>query len=310
MKKSFLFYVTAFLLIFSLSVTVFAHSGRTDSSGGHNKTSDGTYHYHSGNDRTTEYSAPPNSSNQVTTPTPIPTSDPKLESAKDEISYYPENKEVPDFGKIFNISVIEKDDDGDDVAYFYDGINEGYREVLNAEGFSYVGSTKSFMIYAKGDLKITVGVVDGYFIVLFPIEEQHNLEDVKTKEANIVQETNKNIAVVLDDENIQFDQPPENINGRVMVPIRYVVEKMGCSVEWDDETQTVYINESDTPIEKTAVKTNDINIYVNNEEIVFADQQPVNKNGRILIPVRFVTEKLGYGVKWDSVLKTVNIVKE
>ncbi|MBN8199189.1 YHYH domain-containing protein [Cytobacillus pseudoceanisediminis] len=41
-----LFYCTLLVLIFPLEA--YAHSGRTDSYGGHNKTANGTYHCHSG----------------------------------------------------------------------------------------------------------------------------------------------------------------------------------------------------------------------------------------------------------------------
>lgn len=43
MKRLFLLFLA---LMLSICTIASAHSGRTDSSGGHNKTSDGTYHYH------------------------------------------------------------------------------------------------------------------------------------------------------------------------------------------------------------------------------------------------------------------------
>lgn len=82
---------------------------------------------------------------------------------------------------------------------------------------------------------------------------------------------------------------------------------MGCSVEWDNETQTVYINESSMPIEKIADKSENINVFVNNEKIIFDDQQPIILSGRTLIPVRYVVEKLGYSVEWNADLQTVFI---
>jgi hypothetical protein len=48
------------LMLFSSSAALYAHPGMTDAKGGHNKTSDGTYHYHLGSDRKTEYATPPN----------------------------------------------------------------------------------------------------------------------------------------------------------------------------------------------------------------------------------------------------------
>jgi len=34
---------------------------------------------------------------------------------------------------------------------------------------------------------------------------------------------------------------PEIINGRTMLPLRFVAESLGCQVEWDDKTKTITI---------------------------------------------------------------------
>jgi beta-lactamase superfamily II metal-dependent hydrolase len=117
------------------------------------------------------------------------------------------------------------------------------------------------------------------------------------------------ISVLVDNTKIIFDQKPENINNRVLVPIRFVVEHMGYEVDWDETSQTVYISANDQPLVYNAIKTNNINVYINNEKVIFEDQQPVNIGGRVLIPVRFVAEKLGYTVEWDQDSQTVEIKK-
>ena len=35
--------------------------------------------------------------------------------------------------------------------------------------------------------------------------------------------------------------PPQIINGRVMVPARFVAEPLGAKVEWDERSRTVII---------------------------------------------------------------------
>ena len=50
-----------------------------------------------------------------------------------------------------------------------------------------------------------------------------------------------NLKVLVNNELIQFDVEPVVINGRTLIPIRAVVEKMGCNVEWDGGLQVVYI---------------------------------------------------------------------
>lgn len=55
MKKTYLKTVSVAAVLTALSITSMAHPGRLDSNGGHNKTADGTYHYHVGTDRSVEY---------------------------------------------------------------------------------------------------------------------------------------------------------------------------------------------------------------------------------------------------------------
>lgn len=50
------------------------------------------------------------------------------------------------------------------------------------------------------------------------------------------------ITIVVNGRPIASDVPPQNVNGRVMVPIRFVSEALGASVGWDGNTQTVTIS--------------------------------------------------------------------
>ena len=49
------------------------------------------------------------------------------------------------------------------------------------------------------------------------------------------------VTVIVKGETVMFDQPPVIIDGRTLVPVRYVAEKLGCTVEWDGELQVAYI---------------------------------------------------------------------
>jgi len=40
---------------------------------------------------------------------------------------------------------------------------------------------------------------------------------------------------------VQIDQPPVIVNGRTMVPIRFISESLGASVDWNSETKTITI---------------------------------------------------------------------
>lgn len=49
------------------------------------------------------------------------------------------------------------------------------------------------------------------------------------------------IKLVINGTEIKCDVPPQNINGRVLVPARFVAEALGATVEWDGENQAVIV---------------------------------------------------------------------
>lgn len=85
-------------------------------------------------------------------------------------------------------------------------------------------------------------------------------------------------------------------NERTMVPIRAVAESMGGRVEWDNESQTISIYRGDNTVELTI---NSEKAYINGEEYIL-DAVPVIINSRTFLPVRFVSEGLGFDVDWNE----------
>lgn len=51
----------------------------------------------------------------------------------------------------------------------------------------------------------------------------------------------------LDGSRRTLDVAPQIVNGRTMIPVRAVSESLGCTVDWNDESQTVVINTSNLP---------------------------------------------------------------
>jgi len=49
------------------------------------------------------------------------------------------------------------------------------------------------------------------------------------------------IKLIVDGKEVKTDIVPQLVNGRVMVPVRWVVEALGCSVDWDGNARTVFI---------------------------------------------------------------------
>lgn len=104
-------------------------------------------------------------------------------------------------------------------------------------------------------------------------------------------------------EKVQFEQDPVIENGRVLVPFRFVAEKLGAEVAWDAETKTV-------TCEKDGVK---ISLTANVKDVVVSGQSleidvPAQiMNSRVFVPLRFVADNMGADVEWDAENKTVKI---
>ena len=104
------------------------------------------------------------------------------------------------------------------------------------------------------------------------------------------------ISVTLDGNYIEFDVHPQIINGRTMVPIRAIFEKMGAVVEWDGNTSSAICTKGDTVVKMTV---NSMDMYINNQ-LTKMDISPVVIDGRTLAPARYVAEAFGADVQWDQ----------
>jgi len=106
-----------------------------------------------------------------------------------------------------------------------------------------------------------------------------------------------------------MDVAPTIIEGRTLLPIRYVAEPLGAIVGWDGYERKVTVFLGDVFIElwigKSTARVNGVKkpIDPNNPKVT-----PMIINGRTMLPVRFVAENLGCRVEWNGVTRTVTII--
>jgi len=93
----------------------------------------------------------------------------------------------------------------------------------------------------------------------------------------------------------------------VFVVARYLVEALEGSIEWVNETQTVIIRFGE---EKTIEMVIGSDQALVNGESVAMHKAPFLKDGRTMIPVRFVSETFDCTVGWIHETYTVDIQKE
>lgn len=113
----------------------------------------------------------------------------------------------------------------------------------------------------------------------------------------------KEITVTIDGRFVNFDVPPQKIDGRVMVPLRQIFEGLGAKVGWDEKTQTVTGSKDDTSV---ILVLNEKNATVNGKTVTL-DAPSTKIKGRTFVPARFVAEGLDADVKWDNDMQQVII---
>lgn len=110
--------------------------------------------------------------------------------------------------------------------------------------------------------------------------------------------------MILNGAQLQFDdQNAEIINDRAMVPVRKLMEALGASVDWDADTGKITITKDDATIVLTI---GDETAYIMGTAVTM-DTPAMVRNGRTLVPVRFISENLQFHVDWDNVSQTATI---
>lgn len=83
--------------------------------------------------------------------------------------------------------------------------------------------------------------------------------------------------------------------GRVRVPIRFVAEQMGAVVTWDGDTQTVTISNDRLTIN---LQVDNPMATVNGTQIEIDAPPKLLPPGRVMVPLRFISEAFGANVDW------------
>lgn len=112
------------------------------------------------------------------------------------------------------------------------------------------------------------------------------------------------VKVFVDNQEVSFDiQPFINSDNRTMVPVRFVSESLGASVYWDEAKHLVTIINGQDEIRMTI---NDRTILLNGVSFQM-DTEAILKDGRTMVPLRFISEYLGATVDWDPKNSIVHV---
>lgn len=104
------------------------------------------------------------------------------------------------------------------------------------------------------------------------------------------------IGLYLDGKALNTDVSPVIVQNRSFVPVRSIFEKMGAEVTWISSRKQVIIRSSSA---RVVLNIDSTTAYVDDDEIKL-DVAPFIKEGRTMVPVRFISESLNYNVKWEN----------
>lgn len=99
---------------------------------------------------------------------------------------------------------------------------------------------------------------------------------------------------------------PYVVNGNTLVPLRVISEAFGAEVVWEPKDNCVTITYSNVAI-KLKLKSTEAEVNGQKVNIVGA---PVDFNGTIMVPLRFITENFGADVSYNNLTKQIIIVKK
>lgn len=114
------------------------------------------------------------------------------------------------------------------------------------------------------------------------------------------------IKVWIDGTLQSFDTNPEIVEGTTFVPMRDIFESLGSDVEWNGVRREATAKNNGQEI---VLKINSKTVF-HGSQIDTLLQAPYIKNGHTMMPLRYISETLGYDVKWDGAARTITITSK
>lgn len=119
------------------------------------------------------------------------------------------------------------------------------------------------------------------------------------------------------DEILAFETPPVMEDDRTLVPMRFLFEQLGAEVEWDNDTQTATATikpqesaEAEKAVSAKVAQPQTISFSIDNTTAQVNGQSAVMDvparlvNDKTMVPLRFLSEQMGYTVTWDEATNT------
>lgn len=101
----------------------------------------------------------------------------------------------------------------------------------------------------------------------------------------------------------KLDVAPLLLDGTSYLPLRFVTDAMGAQIDWEPTMKRVTVLRGDKLLE----------MWIGRKEIMLngarikTEVAPIARGGRTLVPLRLVSEQLGFTVNWDGKTGTITV---
>jgi len=195
--------------------------------------------------------------------------------------------------KIKGPAVIQVHDSGEIEDYYDEDIN-GVVKIGGYEAFKLDGKKDEFKIWPQSGT--AVKVAGAVCVTPAPGEVKPGTAVFK------IGDTKYKIG----DKEETMDVAPYVKNNRTYLPVRYVAYALGVTTSnilWDNSNGTVTLIKGDRVIQ---VQIKSKVMLINGAKVVM-DVAPELKDGRTMLPFRWIAQALGASVEWDEATQTVTL---
>ncbi len=231
-----------------------------------------------------------------------------------------------DMGDVYTLSYLQYSPRGGDaemIGYWTDfdvfvsADGEEYEQVVSHGAVELTANKISLIEFAKtAEVRyIDIEIYDGnhgYAVCgeLDFLVTKKELEDRKKNNYYKLQIGSNTVTTVKDGvETVkEIDVAPYIMNGSTLIPLRGLLEEMGATFTWDGEHRKIGITKDETEIEMQIF--NNL-VYVTNN--IYGRVRytlsvvPQITDSRTFVPVRFISEQLGYEVVWEAETQSIYI---
>jgi hypothetical protein len=117
---------------------------------------------------------------------------------------------------------------------------------------------------------------------------------VEAPNLNIIRMSVNQLNATINNSTLPVDTSPIISNNRTLVPLRFIGGSLGANIEWDGASQTVRMELNGIEIELVIGSLG---------EGLDVPAQIINN--RTMVPVRYISERLGAKVSWNETTRTI-----